>query len=766
MHREATADRRHWKQEHIECDLAVVGGGLAGTCCAITAARAGLRVAILQDRPILGGNASSEVRVWVSGACSHMGNNNRWAREGGVIDELLVENVFRNREGNPVLFDALLLEKVAAEPNIRLLLNTAVFDASKKDAGWIDSVLGFCSQNATLYEVRAPLFCDASGDGVLGFLAGAAFRIGSESRDEFGERLAPEHANHELLGHTIFFYTKDVGKPVRFVPPRYALADIQEIPRYHHISGNSHGCELWWIEYGGRLDTIHDAETIKWELWKIVYGVWNHIKNSGKFPEAETKTLEWVGLVPGKRESRRFEGDYILTQQDIVEQRVHPDDVSYGGWAIDLHPSDGVYSELPGCSQWHPKGVYPIPYRCFHSANIRNLFLAGRIVSASHVAFGSLRVMGTCAHAAQAVGMAAALCRRENLSPADLAQPERIRRLQQLLLRCGQYIPGLTRIDPDDLAQQARPSASSRLRLKQLPDDGPKISLKYSRAMLFPVGAGAMPRVGFVVDADRPTTIEVQLRTSSRPGNFTPDVVLAARRVRLLAGDHQSVSVSFDHCFERPGYAFVCLMQNEHAAVHGSNQRMTGVLSLTHRRNGAVATSHTQQAPAQSGVDSFEFWLPSRRPDGHNLAVQFDPPLDAFGPESVINGLSRPTADGPNAWLAALDDPSPTLSLRWNQPQTIRRIELVFDTDFDNPMESSQWQHAESVSPFCVREYRIVDGSGQLVTQCRDNHQTRNTIVLPQAVVTARLDVELTAPSASLPAALLEIQCYSTEAPP
>src|SRR5262249_31633125 len=162
---------------------------------------------------------------------------------------------------------------------------------------------------------------------------------------------------------------------------------------------------------------------IKWELWKVVYGVWDYIKNSGKFPEAETLTLEWVGTIPGKRESRRFEGDFILSQRDLVEQRTHFDAVAFGGWARDWHPPHGgdrVYSELLPCTQWHSKGVYQIRYRCLYSRTIDNLFLGGRIISVSHVAFGSTRVMATCGHTAQAIGMAAAVCRESGLVPRDL----------------------------------------------------------------------------------------------------------------------------------------------------------------------------------------------------------------------------------------------------------------------------------------------------------------------------------------------------------
>ena len=347
MLREASTEYRKLPIEHRQADLAVVGGGLAGICCAITAARAGIQVVLIQDRSVLGGNASSEIRMVALGASASMANNNRWAREGGVIDEFLVENVFRNQDGNPVLSDALLLEMVTAESNIELLLNTAVFEVEKEGSSSIKRVRAFCAQNETTYEITAPLFCDASGDGIMGFLAGATFRMGAESADEFDEPLAPNPDYGELLGHTIYFQTKDVGRPVAFVPPQFALEDITKITRWERLDAGTQGRDLWWLEYGGRLDTIHDSEAIKWELWGAVYGIWNYLKNSGKFPETETLTLEWVGTIAGKRESRRFEGPLLLTQRDVVERRQSEDDVSYGGWSLDLHPSDGIYSSYP-----------------------------------------------------------------------------------------------------------------------------------------------------------------------------------------------------------------------------------------------------------------------------------------------------------------------------------------------------------------------------------------------------------------------------------
>ena len=478
---------RELREIRHDADLVVVGGGLAGVCAAVTAAREGARVVLVQDRPVLGGNSSSEVRLWVLGATSHMGNNNRWAREGGLINEILLDSIWRNPEGNAVLFDSLLLEKAVSEPNLTLLLNTAAHDAELNEDGGIRSVRAFCSQNSVTYDLRAPLFCDASGDGVIGFLAGAAFRIGAESRSEFGEGFAPENESQDLLGHSLYFYARDTGRPVRYTPPSFALDDITKIPRFRRFSTQDQGCSLWWIEYGGLRDTVHETEEIKWELWKVVYGVWDHIKNSGEFPDAETMTLEWVGTIPGKRESRRFEGDYMLVQQDVVEQREHHDAVSFGGWAIDLHPSEGVYSREEPCTQWHSRGVYQIPYRCMYSRNVPNLFLAGRIISASHVAFGSSRVMATCAHGGQAVGVAAALCARDGSNPAALAAVERIEELQQSLLKRGQYIPGVALQDDEDLVSTATEiTASSELTLAELPPNGPRKRLTDGHALAAP----------------------------------------------------------------------------------------------------------------------------------------------------------------------------------------------------------------------------------------------------------------------------------------
>lgn len=750
---------RSVKTETIKSDLVVVGGGMAGVCCSLTAARAGIKVTLVQDRPVLGGNASSEVRLWMLGATSHMGNNNRWSREGGVIDEILVENMYRNKEGNPIILDTILLEKVTDEANIKLLLNTSVYEVKKSSDTEVKSVTGFCSQNSTKYKLKAPLFCDASGDGIVAFQAGAPFRMGAESPEEFDEGFAPDVEDYgELLGHSMYFYTKDVGEPVEFVAPSYALKNVEDLPRIRNYQIQDHGCALWWVEYGGRLDTVHQSEDIKWELWKFIYGLWDYVKNSGEYPEAETLTLEWVATIPGKRESRRFEGEYMIHQKDVVEQRSHYDAVAFGGWSLDLHPADGIYSDKPGCNQWHSKGVYQIPYRCYYSKSIENLFLAGRIISASHVAFGSTRVMATCSHGAQAVGMAAALATELKLKPADLADKEIIKVLQQKLNMSGQSVPGVPIQDGNNLVNTAKITASTELELNQLPYDGPWKDLDHSVAQLLPLQKNTSYTFRLNIKAEKETILNIELRTSSKVHNFTPDVVLESKKIELHKGE-QNVEVEFSETLNDDQYAFICLLKNNNISVQTSKTLVTGLVSVVNGENKAVSNTGKQEPPQGLGVDTFEFWCPERRPQGENIGFEVKPGLDVFSIEKLNNGYVRPTRQA-NAWVADLSDESPRLTLQWLEKQTIKRIKIMFDTDYDHAMESSLMGHPEQVIPYCVREYTVKDDSGKLLVHKKNNYQTINEIEFDSPVPTSLLEFTFKKPMENVPVGVFEILCY------
>lgn len=741
--------------EHIMADLTIVGGGLSGVCAAITAARAGARVTLVQDRPVLGGNASSEVRLWALGATSHMGNNNRWAREGGVIDEILVGNTFRNKEGNPVLFDMVIMDKILAEPNIRLLLNTAVYDLTKSNAHRIQSVAAFNPQNETRYELESPLFCDASGDGVISYMAGASYRFGAEEKEEFNECFSPSDSYGKLLGQTIFLYPKITDKPVKYIPPSFVLEDITQIPKYQKITPDQKGCNYWWFEYGGEKNTINETEDIKVELWKVVYSAWNYIKNSGNFPEAENMTLEWVGTISGKRESRRFEGLYMMSQEDIIRQKHFDDAVAFGGWAIDLHPAAGVYSSLPSCNQYHSKGIYAIPYRCLVSKDIENLFFAGRIISVSHVAFGSTRVMTTCGHGAQAVGMAASLCIEKNLLPAQLLDEEWMSELQQRLNVAGQSIPLIPINESDNKLVSATINASSTLSLDEIPESGEWIRLDYSVAQMLPLKKDTAYTFKVKADSVEDTDIMAELYVSEKPYNYTPDVLLDSREITLKKGI-QTVILDFKRLIPYNQYGFILFRANPHVRLAISDNRYTGILSVFNKFNLAVNNTGKQVPPEGSGFESFEFWCPERRPAGENLAIKISPALENFGTDNLYNGFVRPTT-GANAWIASLKDRKPSLVVRWEEPQIINELIVYCDTDYDHPMETVQYGHPENSMPFCVRNFFIKKANGDTIAEAKNNYSSIVRFEFKEPVSTDSLFIEIEKALDNIPVSLFEI---------
>ncbi|MEA4935167.1 MAG: FAD-dependent oxidoreductase [Paludibacter sp.] len=747
----------------LDFDLVVVGGGAAGVCAAIAAARKGASVALVQDRPVLGGNGSSEVRLWLLGATSHMGNNNRWAREGGIIDEILVENTFRNKEGNPVIFDTVLIDKVLAEKNITLYLNTMVYDIQKKDERNVASVRAFNSQNETEYVFRGKMFCDASGDGILAYLAGATYRVGAEEREEFDEKFAPDKDIYgEKLGHTLFFYTKKTAHPVKFVAPDFALTkefvekEIYRVKNPNYFNPMAIGCKYWWIEYGGRLDTILDTEEIKYKLWSVAYGIWDYIKNSGKFPEADDMTLEWVGLFPGKRESRRFVGPYMIHQKDVIEQRTHYDAVTFGGWSIDLHPSDGVFSEKNACNQWHSKGIYQIPYRCYITNDLDNVFVAGRLISASHVAFGSTRVMATSAAGGEVVGTAAALCLQNSWLPSDLVDSKKIQLLQKNLIEAGNYIPQINLPATENLLSKATVKASSELILSEIPfEEGNWKNLAQSSAQMLPVKAGKFPVVTIRTKGLQITELVSELRVSSKSYNHTPDITLTTKKVTLVKGE-QDIEIDFDVEIAEDSYAFVCFMKNPEIDLLFSSYRITGILSVFNKVVPAVSNFGKQIVTEDIGIEEFEFWCPERRPEGHNIAMKISPAITAFGAENLLTTVNRPV-DRPNAWVAAINDSKARITAKWDEAVTINEITLFTDTDFDHPMESVQWGHFDNKMPFCVDQITVYNDQNNVIGNVAGNHQTKIIFRLDKSIIAREIIFEISNSTEKIPVALFGI---------
>ena len=457
-------------EEHrLDCEILVAGGGLAGVVAALAAARLGATVVLCQDRSVLGGNASSEVRMHVSGADCSGGRGKPLAveaREGGILEEIRLDNCVRNAQRSPSVFDLLLYEKCRAELGLALLLDTTVTGAVVQGDRITHAV---AERQATedRFTIGAKIFIDCTGDGRLAAEAGAPFREGRESREEFGESLAPPTADRLRLGSSILLQARKHDRPMPFAPPPWARRFTEDDLRLrpHATSGLDLGLEygFWWAEWGGQLDTIKQGARIRDELLAIVMGVWDHIKNGGSH-QAEPWALEWFGAVPAKRESRRMTGQVVLTQDDLIESRRFEDAIGYGGWPIDLHPPGGIDAvEESPCTQHPVPYLYDIPLRACVSRTVANLMFAGRNISATHVAMASTRVMGTCAVIGQGVGTAAAYAARHGCLPAALADdPAAIRAIQQRLLRDDAYLIGVTANDPGDVARRASVTASSQ----------------------------------------------------------------------------------------------------------------------------------------------------------------------------------------------------------------------------------------------------------------------------------------------------------------
>jgi len=462
-------------------DFIVVGGGMAGVCAAIEAARGGAKTALIHSRPVLGGNASSEVRIHISGA-DHSLTQPDYA-ESGLLYELMLENKARNENFSYSIWDMILFEAVKKQENLTVYYNTVMYDCETEN-DLITAI--YCVQETTemRYKFTAPLFSDCTGHGTLGYFAGAEFRQGSESKAETGEEHAPETANNERMGNSIHFKARDMGRPVKFTPPYFAKKFTEHDLRFRMHCANQEvdfssakdpeRCKAtggvsakgidygyFWIELmGDKDDIITDYENIRDDLVASLYGVWDHIKNGGDHG-ADNYALEWVGMLPGTRESRRLMGDYILTEKDILENRIFEDAICYGGWCIDLHVAHGLedLDKLPSGDCYFFDGVYTIPYRSYYSKNIKNMFMAGRNISATKLAMCSTRILGCCAIGGQAVGAAAALCTKYKLNPKELAS--HIKELQQIILKNDGFLPGFKNEDENDIARKATFFASS-----------------------------------------------------------------------------------------------------------------------------------------------------------------------------------------------------------------------------------------------------------------------------------------------------------------
>lgn len=454
--------------KRIAAEVLVAGGGMAGVMAAIAAARLGCRTVLCQDRSVLGGNASSEVRMHVMGAdCGRGEELTTEAREGGILEELRLDLALRNPQRSAAMMDLLLYELCRAESRLTLLTDTAITGVRRRD-GRLVAVIADRPLTEERLTITARQFLDCTGDGRLGAEAGATYRWGREAAAEFGESLAPTVADHQTMGSTILFTARRHDRPVPFIAPAWAERVETDFFRHRPFAGR--GVDLgyeygyWWCEWGGELDTIKDQPRIRDRMIAVVMGVWDYIKNrSADRGSAANWALDWFGFLPGKRESRRFVGQYIMVQDDIALSRPQPDAIAYGGWGIDLHPPTGIdRPDLPPYVSTRVAHLYDIPLRSSVSRDLSNLGFAGRNHSATHVAFASTRVMATGAVMGQGIGTAAAYAVAHGCDLTDLAgDPARVTAVQQRLLRDDCYLIGRRNADPHDLARRAACTADT-----------------------------------------------------------------------------------------------------------------------------------------------------------------------------------------------------------------------------------------------------------------------------------------------------------------
>lgn len=703
----------------IKSELLIVGGGVAGVTAALAAAREGVKTVLLQNRPVLGGVSSVEYgdgdARCVNGAYNYTHRN---ARECGIIEELKNSNGWHFENGYSSCWSQVLREAIELESNITLLMNTEALSV-EMDGGMIRSVSARGINSEINYTIFADNFIDASGDGFFA-AAGAEFHMGREGKSEFGESLAPDIPDTKTMGSSIAFRAIDAGHPVPFKAPAgaYHFESDADLPFRSH--GNPRK-GWWWLEYGGELDTIKDNEEIYKRLRNILYGVWDHVKNGGDHG-AENYVIDWIAPITGKRESRRFVGDFMLSQNDVMENREFPDAVAYGGWPIDIHPPEGVFSHgHPGSEPpfFFPP-LYGIPFRSLYSVNIPNLLMAGRNISVTHVALGTTRLMATCALCGQAVGSAVALMKKYNCCPRDIFR-EHLSELRILLQKNDQAIPERPVEIPDDLMKEAVFSATSSLSLKIFDITGEESLCWEPKNTLDPCDVppedrrkgqqifvdGRLDALELVMNnrATEPAAVTLHLRKEF----FGEDIQIA--QAVVPAGENQIIRFDFGLDLPAGSYVFI--------------------LDPVKDVSFAVSTEH----------------LPGffRKADGcyhnfNNFAFNILPAQYPFKVENLHNNFGRPSADSPNIWIAEAGFPQ-ALTASWNKEMSFDRLDLVFDTNLDE-------YRYNATAPECVKDFTVeyeTGGKWHTLITVKDNSSRFRRFDLPKAVCASKVRVNILA---------------------
>ena len=722
-------------------DVIVVGAGTAGCGAAVAAARNGARTALVHDRPVLGGNASDELGVPTCGASVSHPN----ARESGLNEEV---NLWRGKL-NSGRYSAAFAKQMEGEKNLTLFNNRRVLGVEMRDPRTIDAVLATDTLTHRDSRFRARLFIDCTGDGWVGYYAGAQYRFGRESRDEFGESAAPEKADRITMSGCIMgnyalgYRAVDTGQPQAYTPPPWATR-LPPPEAFHRFPKGFTGGQ-WWLEHPGDIDDLEDPEHARDELIRISFAYWGWIKNHWEHKaRARTYALSYVPYMDARRETRRLVGDYILKQQDAEQGVMFPDRISYGGWSLDVHNPRGIHSGKEGPYDFDGRvPIYSIPYRTLYSTNIVNLLFAGRCMSVTHIALGTVRVEATLSTAGQAAGTAAALAIRHRATPREVGQ-RYIGELQQQLLKDDQYIPELKNEDPADLARRAAVTASSTQRFseftrKQVRTDD-EHELNMPRAVMFP--RGLTERLGtvqlcLISTREEPVDLTLHVRGADAAGDFAAAKDLAAVTAKVPAKRRAYVAFKVDCPVTQP-YLWLWL------------PRTPGVSWAL------VASSMSEGCRAYGGGDTRPWTVVK----GQQYAFFTEPELrfaTDHRPENVIDGVSRIVGKESHLWSSDPQQPLPQwLELDFGKPVTFNAVRLTFDTDL-NPKFP-----VRPVVPQCVKDYRLAvleNGKWVDVVTERDNF-LRHRVHRFEARTASKLRLLVDATNGDPSARVFEIRVY------
>jgi hypothetical protein len=676
--------------ETIKSDFTVIGGGIAGMCAAIAAARHNVRVALVHSRPVLGGNASSEIGITINGAANNGAGPSVYGRETGLMDEIKMTILRLNQEKlngftshDFVMMDAAYFDLVYAEKNITVFMNTTAYDCELEN-GRITAVMGMQTNSERFFRFESPLFLESSGDGTIAYKSGARFMWGQEGRNDFGESLAPPEKTKYVMGNTILFFPRDVGHPVKFKKPDFAY-DVTRQSFWDNIRPELYRVftregklfkDTWWIEIGGLRNTITENENITWELRKIIYGFWDYIKNSGKFEDVENLILERITTLPGKRESRRFIGDYILNQNDIDLKTDFFDAVAIGGWSMDAHAQDGLFDPAPA-TFWHPvPGMYNYPYRTLYSKDIDNLFIGGRIHSATHLAMSSTRNMATLGVGGQAIGTAASLCKKYGVNPRDITE-KHIRELQLLLIDDDDNtIIGFYDEDGVQLLKDTKINVSSRKKCENVIDPVP---FDLSRDIAFALSCNE--RIDSVdigmKNGDKAEKLTVEVFTGKWREAFVPETLVETLELNVAAGFDGYLTLPINTTHAGDGKIYLVFKANKSISLYGNKNHYPGFVT---------ANSQVNKDPEKYPYAGLIFL---RRITENVCFRNMVPESELYGPENLVNGYNRPYG-APNLWISDDRPGEPqSICITFPHPADIEDFVLFFDNclEYDHFIE-------------------------------------------------------------------------------